>query len=186
MKNKNYKFKGMDRIAKILIHCGLSYLWLHQKEIVHLNVTLIHSILYETTLQETKAMSSQSNKGQNYITLKEECKRETYLYTLSKKRAINFLKFRTANHRLLVETGRYTNIDYQDRIRPLCHKDVGDMFHYLLSCPNFKTERKRYLLPSDYRKPSMLTYIKIMTTKNQNLLNHISDFTSLIMKKFRA
>ena len=41
---------------------------------------------------------------------------EKYLHILDDYEALNIFRFRTSNHRLPVETGRWYNIDYQDRI----------------------------------------------------------------------
>ena len=42
------------------------------------------------------------------------------------------MKFRTSNHYLHVETGRWRNILYENRLCAYCNKnDIGDEFHYL-------------------------------------------------------
>ena len=41
------------------------------------------------------------------------------------------LKFRTLNHKLLVETGRWRNIPRNER---KCLNDIGDEYHYLMVC----------------------------------------------------
>jgi hypothetical protein len=44
-------------------------------------------------------------------------------------------KFRTTNHKLPVENGRWKNIARENRICPLCNNgeigEIGDEFHYL-------------------------------------------------------
>ena len=43
--------------------------------------------------------------------------------------------FRTANHKLPIELGRWNNIEYDERKCDLCdQRSIGDEFHYLLEC----------------------------------------------------
>ena len=67
---------------------------------------------------------------------------EYYLTKLYDTDARILLKFRTSNHNLPVETGRWKNVPFVNRICKLCNNDVGDEFHYLFKCPSFVNERK--------------------------------------------
>ena len=56
------------------------------------------------------------------------------------------IRFKTANHKLPIETGRWNNVDVADRKCTLCEKNtIDDEFHYLLECPFFKRDRQRYI-----------------------------------------
>ena len=57
-----------------------------------------------------------SSKGICYILFKENFEFETYLDILSDKDRITLCKFRTCNHRLPIEIGRWQNVDRSDRI----------------------------------------------------------------------
>jgi hypothetical protein len=60
---------------------------------------------------------------------------ETYSDILSDKDRITLCKFRTCNHRLPIEIGRWQNVDRSDRICPICQtEEIGDEFHYILQC----------------------------------------------------
>ena len=68
---------------------------------------------------------------------------EKYLDVLNDKNRFTFCRFRTSNHRLPIEVGRWTNIERHNRLCQLCQScEIGDEFHYVLQCPNFLTERK--------------------------------------------
>jgi hypothetical protein len=44
---------------------------------------------------------------------------------------------RISAHKLPVESGRYTKTPYEDQVCTLCQSnEIGDEFHYLLSCSN--------------------------------------------------
>ena len=52
------------------------------------------------------------------------------------------VRFRTGNHKMPIETGRWLNIELSNRKCELCDKDtIGDEFHYLLECTFFQRDR---------------------------------------------
>jgi hypothetical protein len=58
---------------------------------------------------------------------------EKYFELLEHKKAIDFCRFTTTNHKLSIEQSRWDNIDSNNRIsswRFLCNSDIGDEFHY--------------------------------------------------------
>ena len=55
----------------------------------------------------------------------------------------NFRKFRCGSHRLPVETLIWHNVSRADRLCHLCYSaDIGDEFHYIMSCNYLKQERE--------------------------------------------
>ena len=126
-------------------------------------------------------------KGKSYLEIKESWTQEKYISILDDKKAIELFRFRTTNHRLpAVETGRFYNIDYKDRICHQCFRDIGDEFHYLLVCPVFNKERKRFIKRQNIKHPNMLTYKNIMLSSNAKLLNNLSLFVKHIMEIIRT
>ena len=94
-------------------------------------------------------------------------------------------KYRTANHKLPIETGRYQNIEYKDRTCPRCLNDIGDEFHYLLKCPVFSKERKKYISQNLTRHPNMITYKNIMMSKDTMMLAKVCNFIRIIMQNIK-
>ena len=94
-----------------------------------------------------------SNKGRNYNEIKETWQQEKYLSILDEKKSKAIFKYRTANHRLPVETGRFRNIEYKDRLCQECFRDIGDEFHYMLQCPIFDSDRKKISFEKPYKIP---------------------------------
>ena len=62
-----------------------------------------------------------SSKGINYRIFKKELTLEKYFSILHVKYCKLFCKFRTMNHKLPIETGRWHNISRQNRICTLCN-----------------------------------------------------------------
>ena len=85
-----------------------------------------------------------------------DLKFEYYLNELNENEAKVMLKFRTSNHNLPVETGRWRKLSFIDRKCKLCDlSDVGDEFHYLFVCPFFVAERHLLIDKYYYTKPNM-------------------------------
>ena len=61
-------------------------------------------------------------------------------------------RFRTTNHYLPIETGRWRNIDRGNRYCNLCNcQKLGDEYHYVLECSSLNDKRKQ-LLPKYFMK----------------------------------
>ena len=81
-----------------------------------------------------------------YFDFKQNTDLEGYLTQLEKREYLNLFKFRTANHHLPVETGRYDGTPFSSRKCQLCASaDVGTEKHYLLQCEYFMNDRNMYL-----------------------------------------
>ena len=94
----------------------------------------IKRILCDQYLQQWYSEKCNSSRGINYRMFKHDFKLENYLLKLSTKNARILCKFRIGNVKLPIETGRWFNIERDDRICHLCNSDVGDEFHYIFNC----------------------------------------------------
>ena len=94
------------------------------------------------------------------------------------------IKYRTGNHRLPVETGRWDDIPLNERKCKICTKDdIGDEYHYLFTCDFFKSDRKLYLKPYFYVKSNIRKYRELFTSTNEATLIKLSKFVAIIMEK---
>ena len=93
---------------------------------------------------------------------KENCDFEDYLDILSDKERITLCKFRT----LIIETGRWHNIDRDDRICTLCNAGLtGEEFHYLLECTYFNDDIKSFLGENYCVRRNTMKYKNLVSTK---------------------
>ena len=68
---------------------------------------------------------------------------------------------------LRIETGRFLNEKYEERICKFCNTSkVEDESHFVFECPFYKTERNAFLLKTD------LTHSQFSNISN---LNHITN-----------
>ena len=82
----------------------------------------------------------------NYRIFKDTFGFEDYFNILDENDFLIFCKFRTANHRLPIECGRWQNLERENRKCNLCNSDIGDEFHYILKCPFLENENKKMIL----------------------------------------
>ena len=99
--------------------------------------------------------------------------------------AFYLVKYRTSNHRLPVETGRWRQIPLHERKCLRCNNELGDEFHYLFVCPQFKEIRTKYLKPYYYRHPSMFKAQQLFQNKNIAIIRNMCLMIKQIMLAFK-
>ena len=88
------------------------------------------------------------------------------------------LLFRTRNHRFPIELGRWSSIAINERIYHFCHKDIGDEFHYILTCKYFQEERHNYIKPYYQRHPIKQLMNSTNITELKKLCKCIQNITA--------
>ena len=102
-----------------------------------------------------------------YRILKVEFKQSPYMKILPINLCKTFLKYRTRNHRLPTEIGRWRGIPYKDRLCNLCKQCIGDEFHMVLECPFFVTERRHIVKRYFYNHPNTRKFESLMNSTNK-------------------
>ena len=126
-----------------------------------------------------------SSKGKNYNVYKDSIQLEPYILALPYKLYINMIRFRTGNHKLPIEIGRWNNVDIDDRKCNLCTSNlIGNEFHYLLQCLYFKQDRLIMIPACYWERPNILKYRNILCSNNETCLVNLSKFMGIIMKMF--
>ena len=122
-----------------------------------------------------------SSKSTIYRIFKTKFGLETYLERLPAKLRNIFFKFRTTNHRLPVETGRWFNVPYDERLCARCNEGkIADEYHYFLECNALATLGKYYLYRIYCSRPNIMKFNEIMSTSNVKILKKLCIFISKI------
>ena len=184
--NHTSYFKWIDCIKNIFSEIGRNDLWINQSSISTRNLKgLVKTVLVDQNLQKWHWSLQNSQKGKNYNVIKENVELEKYLITVERKYWQSLFKFRTENHKFPVETGRWNNIEHGDRKCNLCTtNDVGDNFHYLMVCPYFNDDRRRFLPKIYFTRPNILKFQEIMAITNKKQLYNLCKFVQILMNKF--
>ena len=145
----------------------------------------VKKLLMDQYIQNWFGCSTLSSKSMIYFSFKSTFSFEKYLTVLPKKLAINIFRFRTGNHRLPIETGRWDGTDLHDRKCTQCHlNEVGDEFHYLFVCPQYQNIRKQLLSKYYINRPNMIKFGPLLSSDSENILKNLSKLISLIIKSF--
>jgi hypothetical protein len=189
MLNSEINYKWLNYVKNILDFTGNTNYWINQKIFTLKNVgKLIKRTLLDQFIQKFNENLANSSKGTNYRLFKSDIKFEPYLNILPPNKRLTVFHFRTGNHRLPVETGRWRNctLPYEDRKCMLCSlNDVGDEFHYLLKCPFFTDERMKYIPRRFYNRTNVIKFRELMSAESLVVLNNLSTFLHLIIIFFR-
>ncbi|MCW4343918.1 MAG: reverse transcriptase family protein [Candidatus Thiodiazotropha endolucinida] len=184
--NNGQNLKWINFIKDILISVGRIDLFF--KTVIDNPKSIkakITQTLKDLHIQNWNSRLLDSSKGRNYSLFKVNTEIENYLLSMTKRTYIPLLKFRTANHKLPIEKGRWDNVPYAERKCNLCHKsDLGDEFHYLLVCPFFYNERKMFLKKYYYTRPNILKLKALLQSTNKKTLTGLSKLVEVIMNKF--
>ncbi|MCU7800877.1 MAG: reverse transcriptase family protein [gamma proteobacterium symbiont of Lucinoma myriamae] len=182
----NYEHKWITSIKQILTSVGRMDLFnadfINNPRAVKRSINRTLSDIY---IQEWKAKADSSSKAITYFSFKQDIKFENYLASLPRNSYLPLIKFRTGNHKLPVETGRWENIPLNERKCSLCNlNDIGDEFHYLFKCTYFSSERNELLKAYFYKRPNILKFSELLTSNNEACLKRLSKFVNIIMNKF--
>ena len=129
----------------------------------------------------------QSSKFLNYRIFKSELIYEQYLNLLPFDLATALCHFRTLNHKLPIEYGRFCSSDRDDRVCELSLSDrLGDEFHYLFECSYFVDQQKAYIPKELLKRPNVVSFEKLMNTKDLQTLFKLGKFCKKILATFKV
>lgn len=184
-KNNLCKSQYIENVKGILNSCGFSGVWQSQNVINPKWLSLaISQRLKDQYWQTWSSIVDKSSSGINYRLFKDSFDCSKYINLLSNKNCKILMRFRTRNTKFPVEVGRWHSIPLNERICTLCHKDVGDEYHYLLVCDYFNVVRANILSRYYYRNPNTLKFKSLMNTEDKKLLQKLCRFITIINDAF--
>ena len=107
-----------------------------------------------------------------YKHIKSSFESEFYLSKLPESLRLSIAKFRTLNHRLPIQRGRYDGTLRGERLCRLCDEDVvGDEFHFILNCRHSRLVelRSQYLAPYYRFSPSLEKLKELFCNRDRKL-----------------
>jgi hypothetical protein len=185
MLRSNFTFSWMQYVKSILDSTGNTHFWLNQFGITLNNAhKLVKQTLTDQFLQTWSNSVMESSKGINYRIFKDNISFEDYMKILPSDLRISLFHYRTGNHRLPIETSRWAQnyIPFEHRRCMYCDSnDPPDEYHYLIKCPIFCTQRKKYIPKRFLTRPNILKFRELLNNKSYYLLRNIAIFVKEIM-----
>ena len=170
-------------VKNTLDSAGFSGIWTNQslpKSPDHFN-TILKLRLHDQFIQNWSEGITKGGKCTVYRIIKNTFGFEKYLTELPVNNRILMTKFRCRNHRLPIEAGCRA----QTRDLRLClHcNDIGDEYHYLLCCPLFREEHKKYINVKFWKRPSTIQPEQLFKQNDYNNVLQLSLFVKVIIAK---
>ena len=119
-----------------------------------------------------------------YKLIKQTFEQTRHLYKLPHHLCKALISFRTRNHRLPIEVGRWRGIPANDRKCPYCN-DIGDEFHYILKCSKFKHQRCKYIRKYFFTHPNIIKLSELFNSEVYNDIENLAIFCKIIMNHFK-
>ena len=177
----------LTQICNILNECGFSYIWLSHNFALFDKKWLFHSIkdiLFDQFKQKWTSEIENSSRGISYRLFKQEFGFESYLDRLKGKDRNIMCRFRCSNHKLPIETGRWSNIARNERYCNLCTSNtLGDEFHYILECPSLLNDRKLLLGNYYCTRVNVIKFRDLFTKNDISILRKLCKFIKIINSK---
>jgi hypothetical protein len=81
------------------------------------------------------------------------------------------------------ETGRWQNIDGNERKCNICKSDIGDEMHYILTCPAMNDRRQYHITEIFHIRPNVIKFYNLFATKNERVLLNLCRFIQLVNER---
>ena len=120
-----------------------------------------------------------------YKNCKESFSYECYLDILPKSLRFHVTRIRISAHTLRIQTGRYgqNRIPRNERYCTFCNSlDLEDEYHFILICPCFIDNRKKYIKSYYYNRPSMYKFIELISSNNKIVLVSLARYIKESLK----
>ena len=149
----------IENVKHILETNGYRNVWMAPNDFnANWIVQSLKQRLKDSYLQSWNARVEQCSSGVNYRLFKDSFKRNDYFTFLSNRQCRILTRFRTRNHRLPVEVGRWIKNSKTISRCERCNSEIGDEYHYVMECSYFEDERKKYIKPYYRRRTNTLKY----------------------------
>jgi hypothetical protein len=179
--------KWIGKIEDILNRMGFGETWI-AGDILGTNASFSNKVkrrLLDMHQQNWNSAVYNSGHCLTYRILKNELTLEQYLVSVDRKSSIAVCKFRAGNSKIPIVTGRYSGVERKDRKCNLCQlNEIGDEYHYIMTCPFFLQERKRCIEKKYWDRPNALKLRALFATTDPKELRHLAEFIGVVNNTF--
>lgn len=182
-KQDKLKSDWINNVKCLLCNLGFSGIW-DRQEFPNAKWLsgAVRQKLKDQYIQNWTSLLKISSSSVNFRLFKDEFKRSQYFGLIPDNLCRNFLAFRTRNHKLPVELGRWIGTPLNERKCTLCNEDIGDEFHFIMKCRSFNGPRKQLINPLYSIKPNVIKYKKLLNTTNIQQLTNLCIFIGKILR----
>ena len=168
----------VSHVRQNLYTNGFGYVWENQNvESVDMFLVRYEQRLKDQFVQIWHGRCSVNRKLNNYMSYKTTFTVERYVSCIDINKFRKALaNFRASSHSLMIEVGRYYDIDREFRYCQYCECVIEDEFHFLLICPLYTRLRMLYIPDVYCNEPSIHKFNNLMACQNENVLRNLACF----------
>lgn len=176
----NYGFNENNwafQVMSLLNQLGFTYIW-NSQNITKLQLNMVIQCVYDQYYQTYYESINSSSKLETLKCMNKIFGFEKYLSCISDdSHRIAVSRFRCSAHKLMIEEGRYRNIERKLRICQFCNLNViENEYHFLLVCPAYRDLRAT-ILPNYYcRWPTKNKFINFLKDNQSGNLKKLGKF----------
>ena len=143
---------------------------------------------YDQYLQQWSTDIRASQKADVYCMIKSNNNLEIEKYiTVVKNNChrITLTRIRCSAHKLMIEEGRYRNIDRNQRFLYKMQYEctvIENEFHFVLVCPFYRQLRNECLTRYYCHWPSLFKFKRLMMRTNNKLISKVAKFVYLVTR----
>ena len=173
--NNQFVNKWTNDVKCLLQDLGFSYLFDNPHSIF---LKSIIQRIYDQYYQQWFSEINNSSKLDTYSLIKSTFGKEKYLdCIINNKYRIALSRFRCSAHKLMIEEGRFRNIERNQRFCLKCNMNVVETeYHFLLACPYYIDLRREYLPKYYCSWPNVHKFKMLMNNSQQNVIKKLSQF----------
>lgn len=174
--------KWLNYIKTLIQNNGFSNLWTNQN---NSNKKWFYMAfkqkIKDQYIQTWNHLINNSSSSITYKMVKHEFKLNEYFSLIPNYFCKLLTAFRTRNHKLPIEVGRWHSIPINLRICPFCNDKnyLGDEMHYILEYKHF------YKAILFYKRPNTLKFEQLFNSKNRKELVNLAKLINIVTKQFR-
>ena len=178
-------FSWIKQVKNILVKCGLINIWDSQSfpNDKWLKLT-IKQKLKDLYINSWFSKIENNDSCHTYRLIKKKFGLEKYLIQTPPALLKYMIKFRTNNHRLPIEVGRWSNLETRERICNLCNSSIGDEYHYIFECNSFSDQRKNLISKKFSKRHNVVKFERLVNSTDRSETVNLCKFIKIIINSF--
>jgi hypothetical protein len=178
------KLNWAYQIKEILDNCGFSYTWHNQFNML-IDYNSIKQRIIDIYCQTWYTSINNSARLDTYCIFKHEFAYESYLDFIKEHKFRTALtQFRISSHHLEIETGRYQNVDRNERICKNCNAGlIENEYHFMLICKKYSDLREKYIKKYYYTWPNIQKFRNLMSVKSSKIIRNLAKYIYFSMRR---
>ena len=185
--DRTYPRNWAAEVKHILVQVGRIDVWYTESVNIDIDgfIRQVQSTLIDLYIQEWVTGIYGQDKMITYRSFKHIFCHESYLCNVKiPKFRIALCQLRVSSHSLNIELGRYApRVPRERRYCVYCNDTIDNEYHFVLICNHHNTLRQRYVPTYYYARPSIHTFIELMSVEDPSVQVALAKYVYYAFKQ---